>query len=175
MSTTGRFAAVGVTAVLALTLAGCSSSSKLTLHVEGGNVTPSKNHIGGELSLPLKIGKSDSELVGGLCTNAGPVEVTSVKLHKPTGGIHLDAWGIENGYSANGGGVPTLEALGNYSSRTVTQRCNGKPDHDAQVGVQVSRRGDESGYAEGFDLSYKDSAGSHTVWLDFGVKLRVSR
>lgn len=98
------------------------------------------------------------------------MQISSVILHRPSSGIVLRAWGVDNATGGLGEVDGPLSRLGDYSARRVTSRCH----HGyAQVGVRLVRTGPSSARCMGFDVHYRDGSAHRTLWLGYATKLSV--
>lgn len=130
--------AVGMALLACLVVAACSSSPPPTLvrGLSDNPPDPAKGISGGSFRMRADI--FSIELGTFLCS-VRDVRITSVGLYRPSSGIRLARWGIENHQmTMNSMAAGPLNHLGPFTSHAVTQHC-GRTQWYSRVGLELHR------------------------------------
>lgn len=156
--------------------AGCSSEPpSLIPGLRNDRPDPAKGISGGSFSMHANV--FSIEMLSFLCST-GDVRLTSVRLYRPSAGMRLVQWGIDNQHRpvTNAITAGPLTRLGSFSSHAVTPRCHRAPAY-AAVGLELHRTQPGPQSFLGLRVTY-DSDGRQKVaylWEQYHIHDQVRR
>ena len=97
------------------------------------------------------------------------VTITSMSLYRPSSGVRLVRWGIENEV-VPGTGNASLAQLGSFTSQTITQHCGASSY--SRVGIQLQRTQPGTQSFLGLRVTYQSDGRTKVAYLWEQYQLR---